>query len=230
MIQSDHDRGRYSPIAFGRTEFVPGNISHPDLFCPSYERVRQLLKAKHRTATGGSSTPLGAGSETEVAYRNAGRSVFCRRENRMGTIELWNSTRSCEICCPRALQPSCRRSCSRPADINPPTAEFHDSLAEGSANRTNQSVATGVWKTRQYSPAYLQKILVANRVDKKGMRDNVIRDGLGGTGVGVHHSSAVGTIPPRLEPIKGIRAPVTAVVDLSQSGSNAARLRLLDPT
>jgi hypothetical protein len=117
MIQSDHDRGRYSPIAFGRTEFVPGNISHPDLFCPSYERVRQLLKAKHRTATGGSSTPLGAGSETEVAYRNAGRSVFCRRENRMGTIELWNSTRSCEICCPRALQPSCRRSCSRPAEL-----------------------------------------------------------------------------------------------------------------
>jgi pimeloyl-ACP methyl ester carboxylesterase len=82
----------------------------------------------------------------------------------------------------------------------------------------------------EYPPTYFQQILVANRVDKRGMRDNVIRDGLGGTVVGVHHSSAVGTIPARLEPIKGIRATVTAVVDLDQAGSNTARIRLLDPT
>jgi hypothetical protein len=37
-----------------------------------------------------------------------------------------------------------------------------------------------------YSPTYFQQILVADGVDKRGMRDKAIRDGLGGTVVGVH--------------------------------------------
>ncbi len=82
----------------------------------------------------------------------------------------------------------------------------------------------------EYRANYFQKILVADRVDKKGMRDNVIRAGLGGPTVGIRHSSGVGTAPPRLEPLKGIRATVTAVLDFDRSGSGAVRLRLLDPT
>jgi pimeloyl-ACP methyl ester carboxylesterase len=60
------------------------------------------------------------------------------------------------------------------------------------------------------------------------MRDNAIRAGLGGTVVGVHHSSAAGTPPPRLEPLKGIRATVTVILDFDRLGSG--HLRLLDPT
>ncbi len=82
----------------------------------------------------------------------------------------------------------------------------------------------------EYSPTYFQKFLVTERVSKKGMRDNVIRDGLGGTIVGVHHTSAVGTTPARLEPLKGVRANVTAIVDFKGPGSGAAQLHLCDPT
>ncbi|MBV9644505.1 MAG: alpha/beta fold hydrolase [Verrucomicrobia bacterium] len=82
----------------------------------------------------------------------------------------------------------------------------------------------------EYPATYFQKILLADRVDKKGMRDNVIRPGLGGRIVGIHHSSEIGTAPPRLEPLKGIRATVTAVLDFGPSGSGAIHLRLLDPT
>jgi pimeloyl-ACP methyl ester carboxylesterase len=85
-------------------------------------------------------------------------------------------------------------------------------------------------KRGEYPPTYFQQILAADRVDKRGMRDNAIRDGLGGTLVGVHYSSAAGTVPPRLEPLKGIRASVTAIVDFNQPGSHTAQLRLLDPT
>jgi pimeloyl-ACP methyl ester carboxylesterase len=82
----------------------------------------------------------------------------------------------------------------------------------------------------EYPATYFQKILVADRVDKKGMRDNVIRPGLGGPIVGIRHSSGAGTAPPRLEPLKGIRATVTAVLDFDRSGSGTVHLRLLDPT
>jgi hypothetical protein len=80
----------------------------------------------------------------------------------------------------------------------------------------------------EYPPTYFHKILLAERVDKKGMRDNAIRAGLGGTVVGVHHSSAVGIPPARLEPLKGIRATVTVILDFDRLGSG--HLRLLDPT
>ena len=80
----------------------------------------------------------------------------------------------------------------------------------------------------EYPPTYFQKILIAKRVDKKGMRDNAIRTGLGGTVVGVHHSSAVGTPPARLEPLKGVRATVTVILDFDRLGSG--HFQLLDPT
>jgi pimeloyl-ACP methyl ester carboxylesterase len=80
----------------------------------------------------------------------------------------------------------------------------------------------------EYPPTYFQKILIAERVDRKGMRDNAIRPGLGGTVVGVHHSSAVGTPPARLEPLKGIRATITVILDFDRLGSG--HLRLMDPT
>jgi pimeloyl-ACP methyl ester carboxylesterase len=79
----------------------------------------------------------------------------------------------------------------------------------------------------EYPATYFQKILIAEQVDKKGMRENAIRTGLGGTVVGVHHSSAIGT-PARLEPLKGIRATVTVILDFDRL--NTGHLRLFDPT
>ena len=103
------------------------------------------------------------------------------------------------------------------------------SLKDSQSGQMNQlQLESG--KRGEYPPTYFQEILVAARVDKKGMRDNAVRAGLGGAVVGVYHSPTVGTARPRLEPLKGIRAAVTAVINFDQSGGGPARLRLLDPT
>ena len=81
-----------------------------------------------------------------------------------------------------------------------------------------------------YPPTYFPQILAADRVDRKGMRDNVIRPGLGGTVVGIHHSAGPGTAPPRLEPLKGVRSNITAIVTVDRSGKGEEHLRLMDPT
>jgi len=80
----------------------------------------------------------------------------------------------------------------------------------------------------EFSPAFFQQILIADRVDKKGMKDDAVRTGLGGEVVGVHQSSSLDTSPARLEPRKGVRAAVTVILDVDRSGQE--HLRLLDPT
>jgi len=82
----------------------------------------------------------------------------------------------------------------------------------------------------EFSPAFFQQILIADRVDKKGMKDDAVRTGLGGEVVGVHQSSSLDTSPARLEPAKGIRAAVTVILDVDHSGKGQEHLRLLDPT
>ena len=103
------------------------------------------------------------------------------------------------------------------------------SLKDSPSGQTNQlQLESG--KRGEYPPTYFQQILVAARVDRKGMRDNAVRAGLGGAVVGVYRSPSVGTVPPRLEPLKGVRAAITAVVNFDGAGGGPARLRLLDPT
>ncbi len=81
-------------------------------------------------------------------------------------------------------------------------------------------------KPGEYSPAYFQEILTARSVDRKGLTDDAKRPGLGGAVVGVQQGSP----PPRLQPLKGFRVPVTAAVDFAESNSApGAELRLLDP-
>jgi hypothetical protein len=82
----------------------------------------------------------------------------------------------------------------------------------------------------EYAPAYFQKILVADQIDQRHMPEHATRDGLGGTVVGVHRRSRSGLSPPRLEPQKGIRATMTAVVDAEPLPKGEASIRLLDPT
>ena len=83
----------------------------------------------------------------------------------------------------------------------------------------------------EYPAGFFQQILVASRIDKKGLNDDVTRGGVGGAVVGVRQSAPPGAAPPRLEPLTGFRVPVTAVVDFSgPKGAPVARLRLLDPT
>ncbi len=103
------------------------------------------------------------------------------------------------------------------------------SLKDSQSGQTNLlQLESG--KRGEYPPTYFQEILVAARVDRKGMRDNAVRPGLGGPVVGVYHGPMVGTARPRLEPLKGVRAAVTAVINFDRSGGGPARLRLLDPT
>jgi pimeloyl-ACP methyl ester carboxylesterase len=116
-----------------------------------------------------------------------------------------------------------------PALIRKEKAAGTISLKDSQSGQMNQlQLESG--KRGEYPTTYFQEILVAARVDKKGMRDNAVRAGLGGAVVGVYHSPTVGTARPRLEPLKGIRAAVTAVINFDQSGGGPARLRLLDPT
>ncbi|MBV9492571.1 MAG: alpha/beta fold hydrolase [Verrucomicrobia bacterium] len=90
-------------------------------------------------------------------------------------------------------------------------------------------VASG--QAGEYPAGFFQQMLVASRIDKKGLKDDVTRGGVGGAVVGVRQSSMPGAAPPRLEPLTGFRVPVTAVVDFSGAkGPLDARLRLLDPT
>jgi pimeloyl-ACP methyl ester carboxylesterase len=79
----------------------------------------------------------------------------------------------------------------------------------------------------EYPPATFREIIKAANVDKKGLDENVTRSGVGGTVVGIQQSSAPA---PRLEPLKGYRNPVTAVVDFPETNRSASgRLRLFDP-
>jgi pimeloyl-ACP methyl ester carboxylesterase len=82
----------------------------------------------------------------------------------------------------------------------------------------------------EYEATYFQKILVADRIDQKRMQEHATRAGLGGTVVGVHHSPKTGESAPRLEPLKGIRATMTAVVQTNHLRTGDASLQLLDPT
>lgn len=81
-------------------------------------------------------------------------------------------------------------------------------------------------KPGEYQPTSFQQILKAASVDIKGLDEDVTRTGVGGTVVGIPQ-----TLPtPRLQPLKGFRCPVTAVVDFPKlSRAPAARLRFLDP-
>jgi hypothetical protein len=82
----------------------------------------------------------------------------------------------------------------------------------------------------QYDATYFQKILVADQINQKHMQKHATREGLGGTVVGVHHGAKTGEPVPRLEPLKGIRATMTAIVHADQSHPGDASLQLLDPT
>jgi pimeloyl-ACP methyl ester carboxylesterase len=81
-------------------------------------------------------------------------------------------------------------------------------------------------KPGEYQPTSFGQILKAASVNRKGLDEDVTRTGVGGTVVGVQQSLPT----PRLEPLKGFRLPVTAVVDFPKlSREPAARLRFLDP-
>ena len=60
----------------------------------------------------------------------------------------------------------------------------------------------------------------------------VVRPGVGGTLVGVHHSVPPGSPPPRMESAKGYRLPVTSIVEFGRHNASTqveARLHLIDP-
>jgi hypothetical protein len=84
----------------------------------------------------------------------------------------------------------------------------------------------------EYFSTYFQELLDAQKLKARRGEPAAVLSGLGGTLVGVHRSVPPGSSPPRLEPVKGYRVPVTSIIDFSR-GSHAepveARLRLFDP-
>jgi pimeloyl-ACP methyl ester carboxylesterase len=84
----------------------------------------------------------------------------------------------------------------------------------------------------EYSSAYFQELLDAQKLSARRSEPAVVLSGLGGTLVGVHRSVPPGSPPPRLEPVKGYRVPVTSIIDFSRRSHAEpveARLRLFDP-
>jgi pimeloyl-ACP methyl ester carboxylesterase len=84
----------------------------------------------------------------------------------------------------------------------------------------------------EYSPTYFQELLDARKLPVRRGEEAVVIPGLGGTLVGVHRRVPLGSQPPRLEPAKGYRVPVTSIIDfgrLSNATPFEARLRLINP-
>ena len=84
----------------------------------------------------------------------------------------------------------------------------------------------------EYSPTYFQGLLDASKVRVRRGEEAVVVPGLGGALVGVHHSVPPGSPPPRFEPARGYRVPVTSIVDFGLPTAAApveARLRLINP-
>jgi pimeloyl-ACP methyl ester carboxylesterase len=99
-------------------------------------------------------------------------------------------------------------------------------LRDAGTGETSQLVIES-GRPGEYQPATFREIIKASSVDKKGLDENVTRPGVGGAVVGIQQSS---TPSPRLEPLKGDRDPVTAVVDFPETNrSSSGRLRLFDP-
>jgi hypothetical protein len=81
-----------------------------------------------------------------------------------------------------------------------------------------------------YSPAYLDKIVPAREIDRRGLLVNVTRPGIGGTVLGLHRSSPDPAIETRLEPRRGNRVVATAVIDFAPNkGPLLATIHLYDP-
>jgi pimeloyl-ACP methyl ester carboxylesterase len=95
-------------------------------------------------------------------------------------------------------------------------------------------VQMGPAKQGEYSPGYFQELLSAQTLRIRRGEQSVVRPGLGGTLVGVHRSVSPGSPPPRLQPSKGYRVPVTSIIEFGRLGDSGPvetrlRLRLINP-
>jgi hypothetical protein len=93
-------------------------------------------------------------------------------------------------------------------------------------------VQIGSAKRGEYSSAYFQELLNAQTLPVRKGEQAVIHPGVGGTLVGVHHSVAPGSRPPKLELMKGYRVPVTSIIEFGRPVDSTpinASLRLIDP-
>jgi pimeloyl-ACP methyl ester carboxylesterase len=85
---------------------------------------------------------------------------------------------------------------------------------------------------REYSPEDFQELLNTGKLRVRRGEEAVVRPGVGGTLVGVQRSNPPGTEPPRLQPAKGYRVPVTSIIEFGPgegSTTKDARLLLINP-
>ena len=96
----------------------------------------------------------------------------------------------------------------------------------------NYRFGIGSATSGEYAPSYFQGFLNTRKLKVQRDEQEVVRPGVGGTLVGVHHSVPPGSPPPRMESAKGYRLPVTSIVEFGRHNAPTqveARLHLVDP-
>ena len=88
-------------------------------------------------------------------------------------------------------------------------------------------VRLGPARRGEYSPAYFQELLNAQSLRVRRGEQVAVRPGVGGTLVGVHHSVAPGSPPPRLELAKGYRLAVTSIIEFGRLGDSTRSKHVL---
>jgi hypothetical protein len=83
-----------------------------------------------------------------------------------------------------------------------------------------------------WSPSYFARFENARRIDRRRFWKSTDRSGLGGTLIGIHPTATAGGTPQRLEPPKGFRIAVTALLRFSERPKpkeTEAQLELINP-
>jgi hypothetical protein len=83
-----------------------------------------------------------------------------------------------------------------------------------------------------WSPGYFERFEDARRVDRRRFWKSIDRLGVGGTLIGIHPTVTAGEAPQRLEPPKGFRIAVTALLrfsDRPKTKEAEAQLELMNP-
>jgi pimeloyl-ACP methyl ester carboxylesterase len=112
------------------------------------------------------------------------------------------------------------------SDQNRPQ-EIHDSRNGRSTRLLISQSTDSTW-----SPTYFTSFENARRVNRRRFWKSIDRSGLGGTLIGVHRTAPAGGVPQRLEPPKGFRIAVTALLRFGNSPKpieTEAQLELVNP-
>lgn len=105
--------------------------------------------------------------------------------------------------------------------------EIHDAKSGRNTHLLLTQSSDSTW-----SPIYFASFENARRVDRRRFWKSTDRSGLGGTVIGIHPTVTAGGVPQRLEPAKGFRIAITALLRFSdhpKPSETEAQLELINP-